>query len=150
LWSSCAMSSGYAFWSTSAPWAAPRADAAGAAASSAAPSQDSAIVREVDPVGVEVTQTREAQIGLGGRERSCVLRGLADDQHQTVAGPDRHRLVSRGMAGRREHADTVGYLGIAVDDAVRRARKIDPVLDRFALAARGDQHHVIARPDREP
>jgi len=91
----------------------------------------------VDAVRVEGPEPVDACIGRGGRERTRVLRRLADDEHEPVAGADRHGLVPDGVAGRCQDAHAVGYLAIAVHRVVVRAGKIDPLADRVALVSRG-------------
>jgi len=89
----------------------------------------------MDPVGVQRPEPLDARIGLAGRERTSVLRRLSDDEHEPVAGADRHGLVSDRMAGRRQHAHALGDLAIAVHGLVARTSEVDPVADRVAFVA---------------
>ena len=91
-------------------------------------------MREVDPVRVQRSETLDARVGRPGRERAGILGRLSNDEDQAVAGADRDRLVARGMARRREDANAIDDLAIAVHRLVSRSGKVDPFDDRVALA----------------
>src|SRR5439155_20141575 len=90
-------------------------------------------MREVDAVGVQLAQALNTGVGGTRGERARVLRRLTDDEHETVAGADRHRLMPGRMARRRENADAIHDLAIAFDGFVARVREVDPLDDRLAF-----------------
>ncbi len=87
----------------------------------------------MDAVGVQLAEALNAGVCWSGRERARVLRRLTDDEDQPVAGPDRHRLVPRGVARRREDAYSFNDFAIALDGFVARVGEVDPFDDRVSL-----------------
>src|SRR5919198_3887562 len=101
----------------------------------------------MDAVGVQLPEATNARISLGRRERARVLRGLAHDQDEAVAGPDGDRLVSGGVAGRRQDAHTARDLAIALDRLVSGAGKVDPLPERMVPTPR-HRELVLLNDDR--
>ena len=82
-------------------------------------------------IGGRVRRGRTALEGIGvARPFAAGVAGLAGQEGEAVTGVDGHRLVSEGVARRRDDADAGRDLVIAGDLADRRARVVDPLDDR--------------------
>src|SRR6267378_4548938 len=91
----------------------------------------------MDAVSIQRPQPLDARVGLAGRERTRVLRGLTHDQDEPIARAHRPGLVAGRVPGRRQHAHAVDDLAIAVHGLITRAGEVDPIADRVALVSAG-------------